>query len=137
MFPTDVVIVAGARTPMTRYTGAFKDVSAIDLCARAAKEAIRRSGADPAEFDHVIIDSPPVLVVSDAVRLSVGADSVILVVRSGYTPQDAFARAQEVLMQVNAAVMGVVLNAADLASPELSYYSQYGYYSSSSQLRKD
>ncbi len=55
MFPTDVVIVAGARTPMTRYTGAFKDVSAIDLCARAAKEAIRRSGADPAEFDHVII----------------------------------------------------------------------------------
>ena len=89
------------------------------------------------QFDHVIIDSPPVLVVSDAVRLSVGADSVILVVRSGYTPQDAFARAQEVLMQVNAAVMGVVLNAADLASPELSYYSQYGYYSSSSQLRKD
>ncbi len=88
------------------------------------------------QFDHVIIDSPPVLVVSDAVRLSVGADSVILVVRSGYTPQDAFARAQEVLMQVNAAVMGVVLNAADLASPELSYYSQYGYYSSSSQLRK-
>src|SRR5438552_2358680 len=88
------------------------------------------------QFDHVIIDSPPVLVVSDAVRLSVDADSVILVVRSGYTPQDAFARAQEVLMQVNAAVMGVVLNAADLASPELSYYSQYGYYSSSSQLRK-
>jgi hypothetical protein len=32
--------------------------------------------------------------------------------------------------------MGVVLNAADLASPELSYYSQYGYYSSSNQLRK-
>jgi len=55
VFPTDVVIVAGARTPMTRYTGAFKDVSAIDLCAHAAKEAIRRSGADAAEFDHVII----------------------------------------------------------------------------------
>ena len=55
MFPTDVVIVAGARTPMTRYTGAFKDVSAIDLCAHAAREAIRRSGADAAEFDHVII----------------------------------------------------------------------------------
>src|SRR5438128_12623020 len=55
MFPTDVVIVAGARTPMTRYTGACKHVSAIDLCAHAAKEAIRRSGADAAEFDHVII----------------------------------------------------------------------------------
>jgi acetyl-CoA acyltransferase 2 len=54
MFPTDVVIVAGARTPMSRYTGSFSDVSAIDLAAHASKEAIRRSGADPADFDHVI-----------------------------------------------------------------------------------
>src|SRR5260370_31525257 len=54
MFPTDVVIVAGARTPMARYTGPFSDVSAIDLAAHAAKEAIRRSGADPAEIDHAI-----------------------------------------------------------------------------------
>ncbi len=55
MFPTDVVIVAGARTPMARYTGALSEVSAIELAAHAAKEAIRRSGVDPGEFDHVII----------------------------------------------------------------------------------
>src|SRR5262250_2619618 len=55
MFPTDVVILAGARTPMARYTGAFSDVSAIDLAAHASKEAIRRSGVDPGEFDHVIM----------------------------------------------------------------------------------
>ena len=54
MFPTDVVIVAGARTPMARYTGSFSDVSAIDLAAHASKEAIRRSGADPAQIDHAI-----------------------------------------------------------------------------------
>jgi acetyl-CoA acyltransferase 2 len=54
MYPTEVVIVAGARTPMARYTGAFKDTSAIDLGAAAAREAIRRAGADPAEFDHVV-----------------------------------------------------------------------------------
>ncbi|MCL6481823.1 MAG: acetyl-CoA C-acetyltransferase [Firmicutes bacterium] len=54
MFPTDVVIVAGARTPMARYVGAFKEISAIDLGVVAAREAIRRAGADPAEFDHVI-----------------------------------------------------------------------------------
>jgi acetyl-CoA acetyltransferase family protein len=54
MFPTDVVIVAGARTPMARYTGAFSDVSAIDLAATASREAVRRSGANPAEFDHAI-----------------------------------------------------------------------------------
>src|SRR5437879_13214115 len=54
MFPTDVVIVAGARTPMARYTGAFSDVSAIELAAHASKEAIRRAGVDPSEFDHAI-----------------------------------------------------------------------------------
>jgi acetyl-CoA acetyltransferase family protein len=54
MFPTDVVIVAGARTPMSRYTGSFSDVSAIDLAVHASKEAIRRSAADPEDFDHAI-----------------------------------------------------------------------------------
>jgi acetyl-CoA acetyltransferase family protein len=54
MFPTDVVILAGARTAMARYTGAFKDISANELGAAAAKEAIRRAGVDAAEFDHAI-----------------------------------------------------------------------------------
>jgi acetyl-CoA acetyltransferase family protein len=54
MFPSDVVIVAGARTPMARYTGAFSEVSAIDLGAHASEAAIRKSGVDPAEFDHAI-----------------------------------------------------------------------------------
>src|SRR5216684_1584901 len=54
MFPTDVVIVAGARTPMARYTGAFSEVSAIELAVHASKDAIRRSGVDPGEFDHAI-----------------------------------------------------------------------------------
>jgi acetyl-CoA acetyltransferase family protein len=54
MFPTDVVIVAGARTPMARYTGVFSDVSAIELGAHAAKAAVERSGVDPQEFDHVV-----------------------------------------------------------------------------------
>jgi acetyl-CoA acyltransferase 2 len=54
MFPTDVVIVAGARTPMARYTGVFSEVSAIELGAHAAKAAVQRSGVDPADFDHVV-----------------------------------------------------------------------------------
>jgi acetyl-CoA C-acetyltransferase len=54
MFPTDVVIVAGARTPMARYTGIFSEVSAIDLGSHAAVAAIQRSGVDPNEIDHVI-----------------------------------------------------------------------------------
>jgi len=54
MFPTDVVIVAGARTPMARYTGVFSDVSAIDLGVHASKAAVERSGVDPGEIDHVV-----------------------------------------------------------------------------------
>jgi acetyl-CoA acetyltransferase family protein len=54
MFITDAVILHGARTPMARYTGAFDQTSAIDLGAAASREAIKRSGADAAEFDHVV-----------------------------------------------------------------------------------
>jgi succinoglycan biosynthesis transport protein ExoP len=78
-------------------------------------------------FDHIVIDTPPVLLASDAVRLSVQADSVILVVRYGYTPQDAFCRAQESLRLVNASVTGVVLNGYDPNSAEFSYYGKYAY----------
>ncbi|HYK79570.1 MAG TPA: acetyl-CoA C-acetyltransferase [Micropepsaceae bacterium] len=54
MFITDAVILHGARTPMARYAGAFDQTTAIDLGAAASREAIKRSGADPAEFDHVV-----------------------------------------------------------------------------------
>jgi acetyl-CoA acyltransferase 2 len=55
MFAKEAVILAGARTPMTRYSGAFADTSALELGAAAAREAIRRSGVPANEFDHVII----------------------------------------------------------------------------------
>jgi acetyl-CoA acetyltransferase family protein len=54
MFPTDVVIVAGARTPMARYTGVFSEVSAIDLGAHASKAAISRSGMAAEDIDQVV-----------------------------------------------------------------------------------
>jgi len=54
MFPTDVVMVAGMRTPMARYTGSFSEVSAIDLGAHVAKAAIEKSGVAAEEIDHVV-----------------------------------------------------------------------------------
>ena len=54
MFITDAVILQGARTPMARYMGSFDNTSAIELGAAAGSEAVRRAGADPSEFDHVI-----------------------------------------------------------------------------------
>jgi acetyl-CoA acyltransferase 2 len=54
MFITDAVILHGARTPMARYMGAFDSTTAIELGAAASKEAIRRAGTEPADFDHVV-----------------------------------------------------------------------------------
>jgi acetyl-CoA acetyltransferase family protein len=51
----DIVIVDGARTPMAEYNGHFSDISAIDLGAIAAKEALSRSGFAAEEIDHVIV----------------------------------------------------------------------------------
>jgi len=78
------------------------------------------------QYDHVIIDSPPALSVTDAVLLSVDVDSVLLVVRSGDTTKAALRRSRELLAQVNARVMGIVVNAVDVNSPDYYHYYYYG-----------
>jgi len=50
----DIVILDGARTPMAEYNGVFSEISAIDLAVHASREALRRSGTEPGEIDHVI-----------------------------------------------------------------------------------
>jgi succinoglycan biosynthesis transport protein ExoP len=68
------------------------------------------------EYDHVIIDSPPALSVTDAVLLSVQANAVILVVHADQTTAGAVLRARDLLLHVKCNLLGVVLNAVDLAS---------------------
>ena len=77
------------------------------------------------QYDHVVIDTPPSLSVTDAVVLSPRADAVVLVIRSGQTTKQALRRSRDVLMQVNAKVVGVLLNAVDLSSPDYYYYYEY------------
>jgi polysaccharide biosynthesis transport protein len=81
------------------------------------------------EFDHIIIDTPPCLAVTDAVLLSPEVDRVILVARSGQTTRPALRRACDLLLQVNARVMGIVLNALNLQSTGGYYYYYSGQYS--------
>lgn len=88
------------------------------------------------EFDHIIIDTPPCLSVTDAVLLSPEADGVILVVRSGQTTKAALRRACDVLAQVRAPLMGVVLNAYDMRAHD-SYYYAYGKRSYSGYYDRD
>jgi succinoglycan biosynthesis transport protein ExoP len=77
-------------------------------------------------YKFVVIDSPPIMAATDAVILSVLADGVLLVVRSGQTPKEAFTRTCELLTSVKSRVLGVVLNAVDSSSPD--YYYSYRYY---------
>ena len=73
-------------------------------------------------FDWILIDSPPVLVVTDAVDIASAADAVLLVARGGNTPYDVAQRAQAAFR--NSRILGFVLNAVKDA-PRRGSYSYY------------
>lgn len=78
-------------------------------------------------FDYVIIDSPPVLPVTDSVLLSRFADGVVLVVRGGATPKKVALDAKKRLEAIGARILGAVLNDVDLTSGDYYYYNRYYY----------
>jgi succinoglycan biosynthesis transport protein ExoP len=78
------------------------------------------------KYKFIVIDSPPVMAATDAVILSVQTDGVLLVVRSGETPKEAFTRTRDLLSSVKCRILGVVLNAVDSSAPD--YYYSYRYY---------
>lgn len=80
------------------------------------------------EHKFVVLDSPPIMAATDAVILSVWADGVLLVVRSGETPKAAFSRARDLLAGVKCRLLGVVLNAVDTSSPDYYSYKYYPYH---------
>jgi capsular exopolysaccharide synthesis family protein len=79
-------------------------------------------------FDEVIIDSPPVCVVTDATILSTRAEAVVLVVRAQRTRRDQARRALRTLRDVGARVAGFVMNASSVPGGSYSAYGGYGYY---------
>jgi capsular exopolysaccharide synthesis family protein len=76
-------------------------------------------------YTHVIIDSPPILSVTDAAILGRMVDAVVLVVRHGKSTKNVMRRARDLMVRSGAPVAGLVLNAVDVNSPE--YYGYYGY----------
>jgi capsular exopolysaccharide synthesis family protein len=78
-------------------------------------------------YDQIIIDSPPVLAVTDSAILAVHTDGVVLVMRSGETEQRASERSVEQLRRLGVRVFGAVLNEVAASSPDESYYLQYYY----------
>jgi polysaccharide biosynthesis transport protein len=80
-------------------------------------------------YDHILIDSPPLMNVSDSVILSSMVDGVILVVHGGKSPRAVAQRARQELVNVGAKIFGVVLNNVDLRSNGYDEYYYNRYYS--------
>jgi capsular exopolysaccharide synthesis family protein len=72
-------------------------------------------------FAHIVIDTPPMLGVSDTLVLAPRVEGVILVLRHGHTGRDAAQRAVQMLGSVRARVLGVVLNHADVRTTAAGY----------------
>ena len=77
-----------------------------------------------AEFKYVIIDSPPIASFTDGVLISAIVDGVLLVVQGGKTSRQVVKRTRQMLHEIGAKVIGVVLNKIDLRSQEYYYYHQ-------------
>jgi capsular exopolysaccharide synthesis family protein len=81
-------------------------------------------------FDYIVVDSPPIFAVADALILSTVVKGVILVVQGGRTPRDAVHRAFKSLIELSAPVLGAVLNNVNIRGNGYPYYHyHYSHYS--------
>jgi len=99
-----------------------------DLVSSPAMESLLRQLRG--RFQHIVLDSPPLLLVTDGILLSTLADGVVLVVESGGTSRGALHRVRRLLDRSGANILGAVLNKIDAG--EDGYPSSgagyYGYY---------
>ncbi len=92
------------------------------LSSEAMQDLLRQCAE---RYTHVVIDTPPILSVTDGIILARYADAVVLVVRYGKSSRNVVRRSRELLLRSGAVMTGVVLNSVDITAPE--YYGYYGY----------
>lgn len=85
-------------------------------------------------FDYIVVDSPPLIVVTDAQIISKYSDACILVVAAGESDRNAVIKAKELLCNVNANLIGIVLNKIDISREK--YYKYYHYYETDKDNKK-
>lgn len=86
-------------------------------------------------FDWVLFDSPPVVAVTDAVVISQLVDGVVLVVKAGQTSRDLLAKALKQLSDVDATILGTVLNDFNVKGEGYRYYHYYHSYHSNEKKK--
>jgi succinoglycan biosynthesis transport protein ExoP len=84
------------------------------------------------QFDHILIDTPPIIPVSDGVIIATMVDGVMMITATN-TPRRAIGEAYSRLQYVGAKVLGVVLNKMDISGPDYRYHNGYSYRYSSAR----
>lgn len=79
-------------------------------------------------YDLILIDTPPVIAVTDAQIVSTLVDGMILVVSSGVTQTELAKRSKDLILKVGGKIIGLVLNNFDIYNTYGSYYKYYRYY---------
>ncbi len=77
-------------------------------------------------YDYILIDTPPINIVSDAMVIAPKTDGLILVVREGFTPYDAIQHTIESLKFANINVLGAIMNGANSKNNKCYTYRRYG-----------
>ncbi len=113
--PNLCVLAAGQRPP-----------NPADLLTSAQLDALLLEWRT--EYDHIIIDTPPVVVVTDAVLLSQRADAVMLIARSSRTGRHPVRMARDLLRKARAGMVGVVINDFEIESQYYGYSYNYNRY---------
>ena len=104
------------------------------LCSMKMEALVKRLRQD---FDHIIIDSPPVLPITDATILSSIVDGVIMVVECEMTTRAALSRACRIIEHAGGKIIGTVLNKVDGKRDGYYGYRYYhGYYSYTSRIMR-
>ncbi len=79
-------------------------------------------------FTHVVVDSPPIASFTDGVLIASMVDGVILVVHAGHSSRQVVRRSRQLLQEIGAKILGVVLNNVNLNSKDNYYYYQSYYH---------
>ncbi|HEX9820390.1 MAG TPA: CpsD/CapB family tyrosine-protein kinase [Methylomirabilota bacterium] len=90
------------------------------------REALEGATAD---YDMILLDSPPVVSVADAVALATFADGVVMVVQTGKVPHEVIRRATGQILAVKGRILGVVMNGVNMKRDGY-FYDYYRYYHS-------
>jgi polysaccharide biosynthesis transport protein len=114
---TPNLTILGAGKPILQPLEAVTSKQMVDLI-----ESLRE------RFDYILLDAPPIIPFADSRWFSALSDGVVLVAKSSSTTKKGLTWGMEILEEIHAPVLGIVLNGVDLASEYYSYGTRKYYY---------